>query len=184
MGEVVDNSSEVEWAQRFVKRQGGVRAVKRSIEYETVVDMLRDGRLPRRLRPLTPRPDDRFLSKRRWEAGMMAWREALRDLSGDRQARAAARHEALLDIKHSLEYESVELLIQSGHVPAAEKPITPRAGEECSVGDWSRLVARWQSRLHSLSEKHFAGAALGEVAGGDGVEEKRCRHGRGDEQFD
>jgi hypothetical protein len=166
MDVLAGNLSEVEWAHRFEKRQEGVRAVKRSTAYEKVGDMIRDGDISQRMLPLTPRPDDRRLSKRRWEAGMMAWREALRDLSGDRRARTAARREGLLGIKQSLEYESVELLIQSGLVPASEKPTTPRASEECHAIAWSMIVARWRSRLHSLGETHFAGAAKRDAAGG------------------
>ena len=55
MDEVTSSSIEVEWAQRFVKRHGGVLAAIQSTAYETVRDMLRDGSLPQRLRPLTPR---------------------------------------------------------------------------------------------------------------------------------
>ena len=64
---------EEEWARRLAHREEAVAAVKRSQDYRLV-------RGARVLRPKTPDPTDRAVSKRTWERGNQEWRKVLNHL--------------------------------------------------------------------------------------------------------
>ena len=65
------------WQRRTFKRLQAVSAIKASPEYDYPGNAMR---------PQTPDPYDRGVSKRRWEKGVMHWRRALRGALGIRLA--------------------------------------------------------------------------------------------------
>ena len=69
-----------DWGVRQSKREAGVYHVKLTADYQRVQHELFS-----HLRPATPDPTDRSLSKRTWERDMQAWREALRAIGNDEQ---------------------------------------------------------------------------------------------------
>ena len=114
-------ASEEDWQRRLAHRTTGVVAVKDTTIY---LDCLRlDETLGGavRVRPTTPDPSDRSISKRNWEQGMMAWRRSLAVFAG-----SATRHwlvdPALPSGDHhardaSLVFALAALGFPSAHVP-------------------------------------------------------------------
>ncbi len=90
LGEVGD----VAWARRIHHRSNGVDAVKRSSDYDSMVRLELADRLSPTLRPRTPDPLDRTLSKRHWEMSVQDWRVRLRRLR-DTTRDAATRAESV-----------------------------------------------------------------------------------------
>ena len=88
MAKACVNEDDTIWRRRLAKRLAGVCAVKASPDYAACC-----------VRPTTPDPSDRTVSKRRWERSMQEFRRALRDqapqspidwLGGPEEAPAAA----------------------------------------------------------------------------------------------
>ena len=69
-----------DWARRIRHRSNAVDAVKRSSDYDSMVRLDSVDRLSATLRPRTPDPLDRTLSKRHWEMSVQDWRVRLRRL--------------------------------------------------------------------------------------------------------
>jgi hypothetical protein len=77
--------SEEEWQHRMVKRGRAIVAIKQFPEYQNYfAARARDER--REDEPQTPRPDDRTLSKRRWEYEVQQWRMLLKQWSQNEAA--------------------------------------------------------------------------------------------------
>ena len=72
-----NEEEEREWARRQVKRQSVVHAIKSTTEYAEMAYRRGQDRLGTEA-PRTPDPRDRRISKRRWEAVAMEWRNAVR----------------------------------------------------------------------------------------------------------
>ena len=68
MAKACTSDDELIWRRRLGKRQAGVRFVKASPDYAACC-----------LRPPTPDPFDRTVTKRRWERSMQDFRRAIRD---------------------------------------------------------------------------------------------------------
>ena len=114
-------ASEEDWQRRLAHRTTGVLAVKDTSVYLDCVrlDETLGGAV--RVRPATPDPSDRSISKRTWEQGMMAWRRSLAAFVG-----SATRHwlvdPALPSGDHlardaSLVFALAALGFPSAHVP-------------------------------------------------------------------
>ena len=86
------NTDDTEWEQRLTRREEAIQRVKGTQLYRLfrLVATDEDNLHTRKNDdlPLTPTPHDRNLSKRQWEAGVMRWREKLRETI-DRQMDAA-----------------------------------------------------------------------------------------------
>jgi len=70
-------ATEEDWQRRTDKRSLAVATIKASPEYQLYVSN-RDHETISVPAPVTPDPDDRSVSKRSWEAGVMRWRSTLR----------------------------------------------------------------------------------------------------------
>ncbi len=79
--EPLGEPGETAWAHRLCHRSDAVDAVKRSADYEAMVELVSSGRLDPGTRPHTPNPLDRTISKRHWERTVQDWRVRLRRLS-------------------------------------------------------------------------------------------------------
>jgi hypothetical protein len=80
-----------DWARRIRHRSNAVDAVKRSSDYDSMVRLDSVDRLSATLRPRTPDPLDRTVSKRHWEMSVQDWRvrlRRLRDTTRDTATRA------------------------------------------------------------------------------------------------
>jgi len=71
-------ASEEEWQRRISKRRAVVSNVKETPEYKAMADSRGAGEHSGSPAPTTPDPNDRTISKRRWESEVMQWRTAVR----------------------------------------------------------------------------------------------------------
>ena len=87
-------AGDVAWARRIHHRSNGVDAVKRSSDYDSMVRLESADRLSSTIRPRTPDPLDRTMSKRHWEMSVQDWRVRLRRLRNTKND-AATRAESV-----------------------------------------------------------------------------------------
>jgi len=80
--EVGDMLSEEDWHKRKEKRVNLVQSIKTTPEYEKMSSSRSTGTPA----PSTPDPRDRQISKRKWEAEVMRWRNALREYTREQPA--------------------------------------------------------------------------------------------------
>jgi len=74
-------ATEGDWHRRLEKRRKAVAAIKGAPEYQACAGGRDSGLLDPEDLPLTPEPNDSTLSKRQWEAAVMAWRNLLRKVA-------------------------------------------------------------------------------------------------------
>jgi hypothetical protein len=87
----VQEVSEEDWVRRLQKRRNAVASTKLTPEYLEFASMRARGQRPLQAEsedaalssPRTPEPDDRTVSKRRWEELVRTWRAGLRRWAGD-----------------------------------------------------------------------------------------------------
>jgi len=77
--EAGDKLSEEDWHKRKEKRVNLVQSIRTTREYENMSSSRSTGTPA----PSTPDPRDRQISKRKWEAEVMRWRNALREYTRD-----------------------------------------------------------------------------------------------------
>ena len=70
------NVNENDWNHRLGKRTAAVEAVYKSVGYKIFVQ-IKDEPSNHRVRPISPNPHDRTLSKRHWEYAIQCWRNAI-----------------------------------------------------------------------------------------------------------
>jgi len=70
--------TEEDWHRRNAKRVKVVEAIKTTPEYETMSGLRAQGQLV--CAPSTPNAHDRSVSKRKWEAEVMQWRNGIKEL--------------------------------------------------------------------------------------------------------
>ena len=90
MASVAPNRDDSIWRRRLTKRLAGVRSVKTSLEYAASS-----------VRPPTPDPSDRTVSKRRWQRSVQEFRRALRDLVPQQPVELLETPDALAPPVHS-----------------------------------------------------------------------------------
>lgn len=73
---VPEEITEEDWQRRHEKRRNVVQSIKTTLEYETMRRRRDQDELV--AAPGTPDPDDRSVSKRKWESEVMHWRNSLR----------------------------------------------------------------------------------------------------------
>ena len=94
----------VAWASRISHRSNAVDAIKRSSDYDHIGRLESDDQISATLRPRTPDPLDRTVSKRHWEMSVQDWRARLRrvrDATRDRATRAESvpkQVESVIDV--------------------------------------------------------------------------------------
>ena len=72
-------AEEVAWRPRHIKRRRGIMAVKHTDVYCRILLLESTNDMDSSVRPLTPDPEDRAMSKRAWEKSMQAWRQAVKE---------------------------------------------------------------------------------------------------------
>ena len=103
--EALPHGEIVLWCRRQAKRLAAVRAVKASKDYTGCA-----------VRPATPDPLDRSVSKRCWEKSVQEWRQALRSqarTSAALSTRAAKDAPAHLERDVDAFFESVEAAVEA-----------------------------------------------------------------------
>eukprot|EP00973_Karenia_brevis_P095469 12427481-Karenia_brevis.AAC.1 len=78
-----NKSDDAEWERRLRKRWDGIAAVQKHGLYVEIMLKCITGQRSEELRPNTPNPRDRSVSKRNWEASMIQWRKDLYSFNQD-----------------------------------------------------------------------------------------------------